>query len=205
MTKKDFILSILSSLIATFLFELGRKLYPRLWQLSIRVVALRIPLKKAILASYKLLKTFCSQFLQVATEILTSGGSRLNAGIFKSEIRFRTVMTALFAIVYVGTLIITIDSRNVEPSKENLEPFKDRAIADVDTLPYTGEVQTWAKSATSIVVKVPTREKGRFAYISIPKKFPQANPSSLNYLVNTNDGRCTAYIRSKANEKNSND
>ena len=198
MTKRDFILSILSSLIGTFLFELIRKLYPRFRQLSLRIIALRIPLAKTIHTNYQLLKSFSSRLSHAALEALAYICLRAYAGVFKNEYTFRATIQIIFTIALVGSIFVAL--RSPQPGR-NLEPPKDEVITRVDTLPYIGEVQTWAKSASSIVVKVPTGEKGKFVYISIPKRFPQDNPSSLDYLVNTSGGECRAYIRSKADEE----
>lgn len=200
MTKRDFILSILTSLIATILFELGRKLYPRFRQLSIRVIALRIPLKKAILTNYHLLRISGSRFVQVTIEILADGFLKLYTGIFKNDGYFQATLGILFGIAFIGILSVTPKSPR---ASENLESPVDKVVADYSSkaMTYPGELQVWAKSANSVVVKVPTRERGKSVYISIPKNFPQDDLSSLNYLVNTNDGRCKAYVRSKTNEE----
>jgi hypothetical protein len=214
MTKRDFILSILTSLIATILFELGRKFYLRFRQLLINVLAFRHPLKIAILNSYQFLKDTAYQFLKTAFLAFKSAKLaikhhtssfvlkqtehiRFYAVVLDNRFHLRFASLVLLPLVVAGMSVFIMlwgPLGRLNPSRDRLE----MELARLNSTPPAQFADSTSHTSYSVIeIKTSTDPEGKFAYVRLPKELYSGDVSSLQLKVNSIQNDCRASVMSK--------
>lgn len=225
MTKRDFILSIIASLIATILFEIGRKLYPRLLEGATKVIALRFALIRGIVSNYYLLKTcgielknYWIEFFKATFQTIKAtknnltrvvslqslggmGYSKSFAGVLQSTVRSPYRMSLVMAIVIIQLLVLTFIWGRLHSWPNEQHQELTRELYQLNTaLSYSA--RDWGRSLPVydcvIEIKTSPDNEGKSALIRIPAKYFRNDVSTLDFNVDTSHDRCSASIRTKS-------
>jgi hypothetical protein len=233
MTKGDFILNILCSMIGGILLNLAYKYYPDLLKVVTKVIALRFALIRVILSNYYLFKNYSIELKNHCIELskatyqaiskVTSQAikatknnlvrvmslprlenldySKSFTGVSQATLRSPYTMGVVLAIFMMGLLALTFIWGRLHSWPNEQRQELTRELYQLNTTSsYLARDRGRRLLISDNIIEIKTSPdiEGKSALIRVPRGFSQEDYPSLNFKVDTSNGRCMASARTKS-------